>query len=53
MPFDNRVMAGTFKGRDLPEKVAAEQGTPENLETTGLQFPHQNRARPQAVHEST
>ena len=60
MPFDNRVLVGTFKGRDLPAKVtagrtvdpdkdytlavsdftAANQGTPENLGTTGLQFPH-------------
>ena len=60
MPFDNRVVVGTFKGRDLPAVVlgsrqvepdrdytlavsdftAANQGTPENLRTTGLQFPH-------------
>lgn len=60
MPFDNRVVVGTFKGRDLPAKVtagrtidpdkdytlavsdftAANQGTPENLGTTGLKFPH-------------
>jgi 2',3'-cyclic-nucleotide 2'-phosphodiesterase (5'-nucleotidase family) len=60
MPFDNRVVTGTFKGRDLPPMVlggravepdreyslavsdftAANQSTPENLRTTGLQFPH-------------
>jgi 2',3'-cyclic-nucleotide 2'-phosphodiesterase (5'-nucleotidase family) len=60
MPFDNIVLTGTFKGRDLPKVVvgdrkidpdrdytlavsdftAANQGTAENLRTTGLQFPH-------------
>jgi 5'-nucleotidase/UDP-sugar diphosphatase len=60
MPFDNRVVVGTFKGRELPAKLvagrtidpdrdytlavsdftAANQGTPENLGTTGLKFPH-------------
>jgi 5'-nucleotidase / UDP-sugar diphosphatase len=60
MPFDNRVLTGKFKGRDLPAVVlgsrhvepdrvytlavsdftAANQFTPENLRTTGLQFPH-------------
>ncbi|HWC98860.1 MAG TPA: bifunctional UDP-sugar hydrolase/5'-nucleotidase [Candidatus Sulfopaludibacter sp.] len=60
MPFDNRVVVGTFKGKDIPAKVvagraidpekdytlavsdftAANQATPENLGTTGLQFPH-------------
>jgi 5'-nucleotidase/UDP-sugar diphosphatase len=60
MPFDNRVVTGKFKGRDLPPVVlgsrhvepdhvytlavsdftAANQATPENLRTTGLQFPH-------------
>jgi 2',3'-cyclic-nucleotide 2'-phosphodiesterase (5'-nucleotidase family) len=59
MPFDNEVLVGTFKGRDLPKVVvgdkkidpdrdytlavsdytAANQGTSENLRTTGLQFP--------------
>jgi 2',3'-cyclic-nucleotide 2'-phosphodiesterase (5'-nucleotidase family) len=59
MPFDNRVLVGTFKGRNLPAVViadrkiepdheytlavsdytAANQGTSENLRTTGLQFP--------------
>jgi 2',3'-cyclic-nucleotide 2'-phosphodiesterase (5'-nucleotidase family) len=59
MPFDNRVVFGKFKGRDLPPVVlgsrhvepdreytlavtdftAVNQGTPENLRTTGLQFP--------------
>jgi 2',3'-cyclic-nucleotide 2'-phosphodiesterase (5'-nucleotidase family) len=59
MPFDNDVLIGTFKGRDLPAVVigdkkidpdrdytlavsdytAANQGTQENLRTTGLQFP--------------
>jgi 2',3'-cyclic-nucleotide 2'-phosphodiesterase (5'-nucleotidase family) len=59
MPFDNEVLIGTFKGRDLPKVVigdkkidpdrdytlavsdytAANQGTAENLRTTGLQFP--------------
>lgn len=61
MPFDNVVVTGTFKGRDLPKKVvgdrqidpdkdytlavsdftAANQQTEENLETTGLKFPHE------------
>jgi 2',3'-cyclic-nucleotide 2'-phosphodiesterase (5'-nucleotidase family) len=60
MPFDNRVVVGKFKGRDLPAAVlggravepgrdytlavtdftAANQSTPENLRTTGLQFPN-------------
>ena len=60
MPFDNRVMVGTFKGRDLPAVVvggrqveagrdytlavsdftADNQGTGENLRTTGLKFPN-------------
>ncbi len=60
MPFDNRVVVGTFKGSQIPAKVAngrtidpdkeytlavsdftaANQGTPENLGTSGLQFPH-------------
>jgi len=60
MPFDNMVLVGTFKGRDLPAVVldrrkvepdrdytlavsdftAANQGTSENLRTTGLEFPH-------------
>jgi len=60
MPFDNTVVVGTFKGRDLPPVVvgdrkvdpgrdytlavsnftAENQGTSENLRTTGLQFPH-------------
>ena len=60
MPFDNRVVVGTFKGREIPAKVvggraidpdkeytlavsdytAANQGTGENLGTSGLQFPH-------------
>ncbi len=59
MPFDNDVVIGTFKGRDLPKNVtgkvvvepdrnytlavsdytAANQGTPENLGTSGLEFP--------------
>jgi len=59
MPFDNEVLIGTFKGRDLPKVVtgdkkidpdrdytlavsdytAANQGTGENLRTTGLRFP--------------
>jgi 2',3'-cyclic-nucleotide 2'-phosphodiesterase (5'-nucleotidase family) len=59
MPFDNRVVFGKFKGRDLPAVVlgdrkvepdrtytlavsdftAANQGTPENLRVTGLEFP--------------
>jgi 5'-nucleotidase/UDP-sugar diphosphatase len=60
MPFDDRVVVGTFKGRDLPAVVtrgrtidpdreytlavtdftAANQQTEENLQTTGLKFPH-------------
>ena len=60
MPFDNTVVVGTFKGRDLPKVVvgdrqidpdkeytlavsdytAANQETRENLQTKGLQFPH-------------
>jgi 2',3'-cyclic-nucleotide 2'-phosphodiesterase (5'-nucleotidase family) len=60
MPFDNTVLVGTFKGRDLPPVVlgdrtvdpdreytlavsnftAENQGTAENLRTTGLKFPH-------------
>jgi 2',3'-cyclic-nucleotide 2'-phosphodiesterase (5'-nucleotidase family) len=60
MPFDNTVVVGTFKGRDLPPVVlgdrkvdpdreytlavssftAENQGTAENLRTTGLKFPH-------------
>lgn len=60
MPFDNRVVIGTFKGRDLPAPVlgnrqvqpdreytlavsdftAANQGSPENLRSAGLQFPN-------------
>jgi 2',3'-cyclic-nucleotide 2'-phosphodiesterase (5'-nucleotidase family) len=60
MPFDNTVMVGTFKGRELPPVVlgdrqvdpdreytlavssftAENQGTAENLRTTGLKFPH-------------
>jgi 2',3'-cyclic-nucleotide 2'-phosphodiesterase (5'-nucleotidase family) len=60
MPFDNRVVVGTFKGSQLPPHIlggrtvdpdrdytlavsdytAANQNTPENLRTTGLQFPH-------------
>jgi 5'-nucleotidase / UDP-sugar diphosphatase len=59
MPFDDDVLIGTFKGRDLPkvavgdhkidpdrdytlavsDYAAANQGTPENLGATGLQFP--------------
>jgi 5'-nucleotidase / UDP-sugar diphosphatase len=59
MPFDDRIVYGTFKGRDLPAVItagkqidpdkeyklavtdftAANQGTAENLRTTGLQFP--------------
>ncbi len=59
MPFDDMVVYGTFKGRDLPAVVttgkqidpdrdyklavsdftAANQETPENLRTNGLQFP--------------
>jgi 2',3'-cyclic-nucleotide 2'-phosphodiesterase (5'-nucleotidase family) len=61
MPFDNVVVVGTFKGRDLPKVVvgdrqidpdheytlavsdftAANQDTRENLQTTGLKFPHE------------
>ncbi len=60
MPFDNRVLVGTFKGRDLPAVVlgtrkvepdreytlavtdftASNQGSQENLRTTGLKFPN-------------
>ena len=60
MPFDNRVVFGKFKGKDLPAVVvgerkidpnreytlavsdftAANQGSEENLRTTGLKFPH-------------
>lgn len=60
MPFDNTVVVGTFKGRDLPPVVvgerkidpdhtytlavsdytAANQGTKENLQSSGLQFPN-------------
>jgi hypothetical protein len=60
MPFDNRLVVGTFKGRDMPAVVlggrqlepdrdytlavtdftAANQGSQENLRTTGLKFPH-------------
>ena len=60
MPFDNAVLVGTFKGKDLPAVVlggrkvdperdytlavsdftAANQGTEENLRTTGLKFPN-------------
>jgi len=59
MPFDNRLLTGTFKGKDLPAVVlngrtvepdrnytlavtdftATNQGTNENLRTTGLKFP--------------
>jgi 2',3'-cyclic-nucleotide 2'-phosphodiesterase (5'-nucleotidase family) len=59
MPFDNRLVTGTFKGRDLPAVVlngrmvepertytlavtdftAANQGSEENLRSTGLKFP--------------
>jgi 2',3'-cyclic-nucleotide 2'-phosphodiesterase (5'-nucleotidase family) len=59
MPFDNRVVTGTFKGNNLPAVVlhgrkvdpdrsytlavtdftAANQGSPENLRTSGLKFP--------------
>jgi 2',3'-cyclic-nucleotide 2'-phosphodiesterase (5'-nucleotidase family) len=59
MPFDNQVVIGRFKGRDLPPVVvgdrkvdpdklyslavsdytATNQGTSENLRTTGLEFP--------------
>ena len=61
MPFDNTVVVGTFKGRELPPVVlgdrqvepdreytlavsnftAENQGTAENLRTTGLKFPHE------------
>jgi 2',3'-cyclic-nucleotide 2'-phosphodiesterase (5'-nucleotidase family) len=61
MPFDNTVVVGTFKGRELPPIVvgnrqvdpgreytlavsnftAENQGTEENLRTTGLKFPHE------------
>jgi 2',3'-cyclic-nucleotide 2'-phosphodiesterase (5'-nucleotidase family) len=60
MPFDNTVVVGTFKGKDLPKVVvgdrqiepereytlavsdytAANQETRENLQTSGLRFPH-------------
>jgi 2',3'-cyclic-nucleotide 2'-phosphodiesterase (5'-nucleotidase family) len=60
MPFDNIVLVGTFRGRDLPPVVvgdrkvepdheytlavsdytAENQGTAENLRTTGLKFPN-------------
>jgi 2',3'-cyclic-nucleotide 2'-phosphodiesterase (5'-nucleotidase family) len=60
MPFDNTVVVGAFKGKDLPKVVvgdrtidpqreytlavsdytAANQQTRENLQTTGLKFPH-------------
>jgi 2',3'-cyclic-nucleotide 2'-phosphodiesterase (5'-nucleotidase family) len=60
MPFDDAVVVGTFKGKDLPAVVlggrtvdperdytlavsdftAANQGTAENLRTTGLRFPN-------------
>jgi 5'-nucleotidase / UDP-sugar diphosphatase len=60
MPFDNTVLVGTFKGKDLPKVVvgdrqiepereytlavsdytATNQETRENLQTSGLQFPH-------------
>jgi len=60
MPFDNRVVVGTFKGRDIPavalgerhvepdreytlavtDFTAANQGSQENLRSTGLKFPH-------------
>lgn len=59
MPFDNEVVVGKFKGRELPAVVAGEgradadreytlavtdftaanQGSAENLRTTGLKFP--------------
>lgn len=59
MPFDNRLVFGKFKGRDLPPVVlgdrkvdpdreytlavtdftAANQGAPDNLRSTGLEFP--------------
>ena len=61
MPFDNTVVVGTFKGKDLPAVVlagrkvdpereytlavsnftASNQGTDENLRTTGLKFPNE------------
>ena len=61
MPFDNIVVYGQFKGRDLPAKVtaghtidpdkeyrlagsdftAANQGSAENLQTSGLVFPNE------------
>jgi 2',3'-cyclic-nucleotide 2'-phosphodiesterase (5'-nucleotidase family) len=61
MPFDNVVVVGTFKGKNLPAVVvgdrkiepeqeytlavtdytAANQGTQENLRTTGLAFPNE------------
>jgi 2',3'-cyclic-nucleotide 2'-phosphodiesterase (5'-nucleotidase family) len=61
MPFDNTVLIGTFKGRDMPAIVvgdrkleadrdytlavsdytAENQGTAENLRTTGLKFPNE------------
>jgi 2',3'-cyclic-nucleotide 2'-phosphodiesterase (5'-nucleotidase family) len=61
MPFDDRVVVGTFQGQDLPAVVlggrkvdperaytlavsdftAANQGTEENLQTTGLKFPNE------------
>ncbi|MEO8371007.1 MAG: bifunctional UDP-sugar hydrolase/5'-nucleotidase [Candidatus Solibacter sp.] len=60
MPFDNRLVVGTFKGRDMPAVVlggrrleperdytlavtdftAANQGSQENLRSTGLNFPN-------------
>ena len=59
MPFDDRIVYGTFKGRDLPAVItagkqidpdkeyklavtdftAANQGTDENLRTTGIAVP--------------
>jgi len=61
MPFDNTVVVGTFKGKNLPKVVvgdrqidpdreytlavsdytAANQETRENLQTKGLEFPHE------------
>ena len=61
MPFDDRIVVGTFKGSDLPAVIkagrqidpdktyrlavsdftAATQDAPENLRTTGLQFPEE------------
>ena len=61
MPFDDAVVVGTFKGKDLPAVVldgrhveperdytlavsdftAMNQGTAENLRTTGLKFPNE------------